>query len=335
MLGMLVRDDNGGLGNLTYDAWRYIRPDVTVIVQSRPCRGKPHPEFFEEAWTHTVRVSNPISDNEWRIIAKLADVWWTAETWYNHNAENIIRESGGTSILYAMPELFSGSTADQIWNPTAYLQNSMPSGTKVVPWPIAVAPSWHKRDGVKTLLHISGGAQLDRNGTLLFLEALKHVKGECLVLMHQPDELHRLNARAFSRLPSNVKVQQTSEYVESMQHLYDKADMLVLPRRYAGLCLPAFEAFANGCLVMMTDTHPQNEWPILPIPCRKQRTSLMKGGKIPLWESSPFDIAAKIDVMLNATKDKVERFSEQGREWAVANSWEALLPVWKKEIDSS
>lgn len=335
MLGMLVRDDNGGLGNLTYDAWRHIRPEVTVVVQARPCRGKPHPEFFEEAWTHTVRVSNPISDKEWEILAGLADVWWTAETWYNQNAENILRNAGCTSILYAMPELFSGSSADRIWNPTNYLQNMMPKGTKVVPWPAPSETSWGKRERVKTILHVSGGAQLDRNGTLLFYEALKHVKSECVVMLHQPDDLHRLNPRVLSRLPSNVHIRQTNEYVESMHHLYAKADMLVIPRRYAGLCLPAFEAFANGCLVMMTDTAPQNEWPIVPIPCRKQRTSLMKGGKIPLWESSPFDIASKIDVMLNADPAQVECFSERGREWAVANSWDSLLPVWKKELDLS
>ena len=51
----------------------------------------------------------------------LADVWWSAETWYSDRAERIMGEAGCRSVLLAMPELFAGSAADEVWNPTDYL----------------------------------------------------------------------------------------------------------------------------------------------------------------------------------------------------------------------
>ena len=91
---MVVRDDNGGLGNLTLEAWKHLRPDVTLVVQSRPCRGEPHPETFEEAWTQVVYADNPVPSSTWEKLSGMADVWWTAETWYNDFAESILKSAG-------------------------------------------------------------------------------------------------------------------------------------------------------------------------------------------------------------------------------------------------
>ena len=328
-LGMLVRDDNGGLGNLTYDAFSNLRPDVTVIVQSRPCRGEPRPHLFEEAWTETICVENPITDTQWETIAPKADIWWTAETWYNDNAESIIKKAGAKTVLYAMPELFSGSSADQIWNPTQYLQNRLPLNSKVVPWPTSPPENWFPKTKVSKILHISGGAQYDRNGTEIFLDSLQYVEGECEIILHQPDGKNlttNLHRRKFAK---GIKINHSTDYEKSLNSYMRWADALVLPRRYAGLCLPAFEAFGYGCLVAMPEVDPQAFWPIIGFQAIKERPRLMKGGKIPMWNMEPFVLAKQINVMLEWDVPTVVRLSEEGRTWAEKNSWENLLETWK------
>jgi glycosyltransferase involved in cell wall biosynthesis len=44
--------------------------------------------------------------------------------------------------------------------------------------------------------------------------------------------------------------------------MYDGFDAMILPRRYAGLCLPMNEALMSGLPVFMTDISPNNK--ILP-----------------------------------------------------------------------
>jgi hypothetical protein len=333
-LGIVVRDDNGGLGNLTYDAFRNLKPATTVVVQSRPCRGEPRPIVFEEAWTSTFLVSNPISDDIWEFLAPQADVWWTAETWYNNHAEKIIEDAGKKSVLYAMPELFSGSTATQVWNPTDYLQSRMPKGSKVVHWPTDPPIKWNARTSIKRVLHISGGAQYDRNGTELFLQALQHVSSSLEVMVHQPDESNQTNDLLHRKMPSNIKMRQNTEYMDSMKVLFQWADLVVLPRRYAGLCLPAFEAFGHGCLVMMPEVDPQAAWPIIGVPAFRERPRLMKGGKIPMWGVEPQMLASRIDAIAGSTIHPIVRASEEGRAWAETRSWERLLPVWETGLQS-
>jgi hypothetical protein len=331
-LGMVVRDDNGGLGNLTYEVWRHLRPEVTMVVQSRPCRGEPHPDLFQAGFTKTINVANPVSRRQWREAAQMADVWWTAETWYCDEAETVLNEAGVRSVLYAMPELFAGSNATEVWNPTQYLHDRLPERAEVVLWPTTVSQQWALRMGVRRIIHLSGGAQYDRNGTELFLEALRRVREPCEVMLHQPDVSHRVPARVLAKLPSNVEVKQTRDYFTNLNSLYRWGDLLVLPRRYAGLCLPAYEMFALGGLVMMPDTSPQNRWPITPCDAVKEQPRRMKGGRVPMVSVDPARLARRLDALLTADVESVVRASEQGRLWAEANSWELRLSEWKERL---
>lgn len=332
-LGMVVRDDNGGLGNLTLEAWRHLRPDVTVVVQARPCRGEPHPGVFEEAWTETVTMPNPMTRRDWRKVAGMADVWWSAETWYCDEAEATIREAGGRSVLYVMPELFGGSDADALWNPTDYLHERLPERARVVDWPLSPPARWEPRTSVRRILHVSGGAAHDRNGTELLVEALRRVRTPCEVLLHQPDVLHRLPPRVLASLPSHVTVKQTTDYATSMGSLYRWADLLVLPRRYAGLCLPALEALGYGTLVMMPDVDPQVRWPIVTVEATQERPVRMKGGRVPMWSVGATTLARRIEDVLAWDEARVLEWSERGRVWTEARSWPVLLPVWRDELE--
>ena len=330
-LGMVVRDDHGGLGNLTYEAFRWLRPGVTLVVQSRPCRGTPRPHVFEEAWTDTYRVGNPVSPRQWRDMAGKADVWWSAETFYSDDAEQLIFEAGSRSVLYAMPELFAGSQADEVWNTTEYLSDRDRLGD-VMHWPTSPPPSWTVRTKVRRLLHLSGGAQYDRNGTQTFLAALRKVKVPCEVMLHQPDTIHQVPARDLADMPDHVVVKQTRDYMGSLSSLYRWADALVLPRRYAGLCLPAFEALGHGCLVVMSEADPQVWWPVMTVPAITRKPARMKGGRIPVVDVDPVVLADRLDGLLTAGVPWVAHQSERGRMWCEARSWERQVGLWRARL---
>ena len=331
-LGMVVRDDNGGLGNLTFEAWRELRPDVTLVVQSRPCRGVPHPGVFEEAWTRTVTVPNPVPRRDWRRVAGMADVWWSAETWYCDEAEAMIRQAGSRSVLYVMPELFAGSDADSLWNPTPYLQSRLPERARVVDWPTSPPQRWEPTTTIRRILHISGGAQADRNGTDLFVEALRRVREPCEVLLHQPDVQNRVPGKVLAGMPPHVRVSQTRDYADNMSSLYKWADLLVLPRRYAGLCLPAFEAMGYGVPVLMPEVDPQAGWPIVGVDAVAERPLRMRGGRVPMWSVDPTVLARRLDGLLSAEPGVVRGVSEAGRAFVEARSWQRMLPVWRDEL---
>jgi glycosyltransferase involved in cell wall biosynthesis len=330
-LGVVVRDDHGGLGNLTSEVFTQMRPEITLVVQSRPCRGEPRPALFEEPWTKTFYTPNPVTTDTWEMMAGMADIWWSAETWYCDDAEQILEKAQCKSILYAMPELFAGSDATEVWNPTEYLTERTRL-SDVVPWPCSPPEKWELRTKISRILHISSGAVGDRNGTATFLAALQKVRTPVEVFLHQPDKEVRVPQRRLASLPANIRVKQTSDYLPSMKSLYQWADMVVLPRKYAGLCLPAFEAFGYGCLVMMPDVDPQVNWPIVGIEAERSRPWRMKGGRIPIWEVSPNLLAERLETVLDWSVHDVVRRSERGRQWAESMSWEALGSLWRERL---
>jgi glycosyltransferase involved in cell wall biosynthesis len=49
-----------------------------------------------------------------------------------------------------------------------------------------------------------------------------------------------------------------TDNIKNRQDLYSGYDAMILPRRYAGLCLPMNEALISGLPVFMTDISPNN-----------------------------------------------------------------------------
>jgi glycosyltransferase involved in cell wall biosynthesis len=103
----------------------------------------------------------------------------------------------------------------------------------------------------KRMLHIAGKAAAnDRNGTESVLEMMRHSKAdfELVIKSQTPINTKRLDPRITVEI-DNVK---------DRQDMYAGFDAMVLPRRYAGLCLPMNEALLSGLPVFMTDISPNN-----------------------------------------------------------------------------
>jgi glycosyltransferase involved in cell wall biosynthesis len=110
-------------------------------------------------------------------------------------------------------------------------------------------------DGPLRVLHIVGKrAFADRNGTDIFIRAIQRATRPIHVTMHSIDEhlpdVVRSRYLSVDRFPSAV---------DDRWEMYRDQHVLVLPRRYGGLCLPALEAAACGLAVVMPDASPNRE----------------------------------------------------------------------------
>jgi glycosyltransferase involved in cell wall biosynthesis len=105
------------------------------------------------------------------------------------------------------------------------------------------------------ILHIAGKkAAKDRNGTESIFEMIKHSKEDYELVIKSQTPLNP-NCK-----DSRVKIEIGNP--ASRENMYDGFDAMILPRRYAGLCLPMNEAPMSALPVFMTNVSPNNK--ILP-----------------------------------------------------------------------
>jgi glycosyltransferase involved in cell wall biosynthesis len=101
------------------------------------------------------------------------------------------------------------------------------------------------------ILHIGGkAASEDRNGTKSVVDMLKYAEENFQVVIR-------------TQTPLDIKCDDPRLVIdhrdsESREDMYDCFDAMILPRRYAGLCLPMNEALMSGLPVFMTDISPNN-----------------------------------------------------------------------------
>jgi hypothetical protein len=103
----------------------------------------------------------------------------------------------------------------------------------------------------KRILHIAGKkAAKDRNGTESVLAMMKSSKEDYELVIKSQTPLNLICK------DSRVKIEIGDP--DNRQDMYTGFDAMVLPRRYAGLCLPMNEALMSALPVFMTDVSPNN-----------------------------------------------------------------------------
>ena len=125
-LGMIARCDDGGLGTMTWEFWRRMRPDYTILVMmGERARGEDHPERYEGGG---VVWHNHGPELDRRLASRLlrhADVVYTAETAYADDFWHRANLAGTPTVLHAMPELYDLRNDPQhrpsfVWAPTEW-----------------------------------------------------------------------------------------------------------------------------------------------------------------------------------------------------------------------
>lgn len=331
-LGLIVRCDMGGLGIQTHALWKHLRPEKTLVVEmpEGSGRGKQRPEIYAGDYNAHIEhhVTTHLPPNIITNFCNDLDVLLTVEGMYGDPNWEAAKRFGTTVCLEANPELYDKSRyhADRIAVPTDWALERMPQGTTVLPHPIDLPARWQQRTSIKKIGHFAAPAMLDRNGTEIFMQSLTLIKEPVKVLVHSPGVPSPEGSTRFQLGMCDVTWQHS--YLSDPWDFMGSIDMLVIPRRYGGLCLPAQEAAARGILLCMTDLSPQTGWPCLRTTVTPDIVYPMKGGEYNVWKPDARSIAHAITNAVRTCDAGYQ--SGVSRKWAESLSWDALLPAWER-----
>lgn len=327
-LGVVARFDEGGLGVMTWEAARHLAPDELMLVECPPCRGEEHRERFAGLAPSVRYVSHPsqLGDSaRWAAFVEACDVIYTAETTYLPDLHVLCAAAGVRLVVHAMPELYDSGSKPlfDVWAPTSWLQPLLPASTQLVPVPVdRVRCASRPITEVRTMLHVSSPAMLDRNGTELVRAALPYCQHPFELLISGP-----------GKPPEPVTVGpvivRPIEPVRDYWRLYDDVQALVLPRRYGGLSLPMQEAASCGLPIVSINVEPQKRWlcPWLAVPEHRLTSARMKGGQINVWSCDPKLLAQRIDALVACDPAPAVTASEL---WAHSLDWERWAGIYRR-----
>jgi len=308
-LGIIARSDNTGLGNQTRELVYMLNPDKVMLINSQSFnKNKQHPEWYDKYNLHPIRGFP--RNNDISAFLRGLDVVLTCETFYNNHFIDVARKMKVKTVLQynyefldmvinprlAIPDVFLGPSTWYL----DHMQELFSNRAKVIHLP---PPINHENfDEVRKenmskahmrLLHVGGkAASEDRNGTHSVIEMLKYSRTdyELVIKTQTPLDIRIKDSR--------IKIEHSDEPVR--ENLYKGFDAMVLPRRYAGLCLPMNEALMSGLPVFMTDISPNNyvlpkDWLAKSEKTGQLRTRMM----LDVYSADPKHLAKIIDNYMN------------------------------------
>ena len=316
---MICRTDNVGLGTLSWEFARHLKPHKILLTHND--KNDSFPERYKDF--NTKEYKN-VLDFQW--LLEDIDIFFTIETPYLWHIIKDCRQKGIKSVLYTMYEMTPDPIPlhfDLYICPSKLDLKYFPDNKVFLPPPIATERLiWRKRTKARTFIHTgSHGGMNMRKGTPLILEAMKYVKSEIEMIIYTWGSTVSQDRR--------VRIKRIN--FQNYWQLWREGDVLVYPQDYNGICLPIIEAMASGLGVITTDIFPFNEY--MPKKLLFRPGELYKTRAAPrLMETdaakiNPIDIAKKIDKIAN--KD-ISEYSLYGRKWAQENSWKVLLPKYEK-----
>ena len=329
-LGLIARADKSGLGYQTRDYYKFLKPDKLILIDLSSLNG--HEQFY--GWYEDAHLIRGIP-NESQVVNLLngIDVLLTAETGYNVKLFKMARERGVKTICVENPEFFDPfkypemAMPDLIILPSVWKMDEIkayaePRGTKVIQLhhPVDRAEFPFTQRFTNKAIHIAGKpATNDRNGTWDFMEA--YPSG---IVTTQSDDLAW-------RIRHKYRHSNVFTNLATPQEIYGKGDVMVLPRRYGGNCLPLNEALSSGMPVIMPDISPNNH--LLP-----------KEWLVSAFKSDSFEPRGRVDIFscnidelrdrIEWVKANIETESKRANEIADTISWQTMLPKWEEAIRS-
>jgi glycosyltransferase involved in cell wall biosynthesis len=308
-LGIIARSDNTGLGNQTKELVDMLKPSKILLIDSTPFnKNTQHPDWYKD---YSCIKSNGFPTlQQIKLFLNEVDTVISCETFYDQNFVKYAQRRGVKTILQYNYELFGNLAAPNLPLPNILLSPSVwhidhvkklfDKQSTVMHLPPPTNPSIFS--GAKEInmskdhnriLHIAGKkAAKDRNGTDTVLEMLKYSKAD-----------YELVIRSQSEIQTDVKDSRLTIEIgnpDNREDMYSGFDAMVLPRRYAGLCLPMNEALMSALPVFMTDISPNNyilpkEWLVESSLVSLFRTKV----RIELFEASKEKLANQIDEYVN------------------------------------
>jgi len=348
-LCIIARADLTGLGQQSRNWVRLLNPDKLIVINSKPFNG--NDQFFE--WynncKNAYRIDGFIQQRDISSILNGIDVLLTFEIPYNYQLISEARRRGIKTIIQNNWEFTDYLQQPQLPLPDLLVNHSYwhlddqrklwPDITEYCPTPLFIEDfndvyeqNLNRSDsktGIKRFLHIAGrNTYLDRNGTDDLLAAIKLIPQDIqfeLVIQTQTTEVKNAD-------DPRITIDKVSQ--SDPKNLYRGFDAFIMPRRYAGGCLPMTEALASGLPVIMTDIDPNDK--ILPsfwlVPAEK-KTTFMARTIIDVYSASHVDLAARIAQFAILSDESMYGYKETARTIAtleyssesVKNKWDCFL----------
>jgi hypothetical protein len=316
-LGIIARSDNTGLGNQTKELVDMLKPSQILLIDSTSFnKNTQHPEWYKDY--SCIKTTGFPTLQQIKLFLKEVDVVISCETFYDQNFSRYAKKYAVKTILQYNYELFGNLAAPNLPLPDILLSPSVwhidhvkklfGQQSKIIHLPPPTNPlifSGAKEINMSKdhnrILHIAGKkAAKDRNGTETVLEMLKYSKAD-----------YELVIRSQSEIETKVKDSRLTIEIgnpDNRENMYSGFDAMVLPRRYAGLCLPMNEALMSALPVFMTDVSPNNyilpkEWLIKSSSIGTFRTKV----RIELFEADTKELAFSIDSYINDKNKNIQK----------------------------
>lgn len=368
-LGLIARADARGLGIQTRSVHDNLNPAKTMVVDCPSAKPLPlRRDWYPDAtWIHGLPTHA-----DFRVWLDGLDVVYTAETAYGGALWDEAERAGVKTVLHVNPEFYDHNDRPTLWvAPSMWHWDQLPSPKQFLPVPIetfqpacmtrdriqvsggnlngedaALRPLAYEtctealhvggtcKDSARNFLHVVGRpATRDRNGTEDLLSSLQHVTAtiRLTVTCQEPGFVENLLGRF--RIPPNVELVVRSGDVQCNTDLYRGQDVLLMPRRFGGLCLPLNEALGFGMPCVLPDISPNNTWLLSDwlVPATHAGQFMVKQNVVDVYSVDHRAYAEKIDVLASDAgfyaKAKVEALELRDQ-----YSWQTLLPTYKKVL---
>lgn len=354
-LGLIARADNSGLGMQTWEFYRHMKPQKTMVVDISHLNGN---RIFPERYPDGLFVAGFPSNQQIDIFLQDLDVVFVAEAPYSYylyeRAKQLdvkvavqynyeffdwfIHPDWPTPDMLIAPSQWHYSHID-LWaqsNNIKHIYLHCPVNREAVPY--------RQISQARTFLHVAGrSASHDRNGTKTVIEASGWLQTDAKILIHFQGEqglahqttMTTADYRAFAEEYGNPdKLTIVTQEFENYADVYAMGDVLVLPRRYGGNCLPLNEALSAGMPALMTDIDPNNKF--LPadwlIPAEKvgqfePRTI------IDIYGAHPKALARAIDNFYEMSELDFAAKNVRAGTIAASISWPVMEPQYRKAFE--
>jgi len=318
-VGLLAFANDGGLGAQTRRLAAMLKPDRVLIVESRGISPNKqfHLEWYKD-YQFFLTNSFPPSNNEIEHFLQGLTHVFCVENPYNFNLLYYAEKMGIKVFCQSNYEFCDNLDKMYLPVPTKFLMPSMwkveemrklfPEKVQYLPPPIdpdefkEARAINSRRSGKRRFLHVIGTpASFDRNGTMDLLDAVKICKADFdLVIKSQ----HPLSMNVFLDDP---RVKYDFNGAETNNELYKDFDVLLLPRRYGGLCLTCNEALMSKMPVVMTNISPNNyllpdHWQVE----SEKKESFFARSPIDIYSSKPESLSDTIEMFCDMSDDDME-----------------------------
>ena len=313
--GCIVRADLSGLGFQTRAIAQLLNPDKILLIDSTPFNDREqHYEWYKDP---IISMGFP-DDALVESFLEGLDAVISCEVPYNNNLYKIARRLGVKTILQPNAELNPHFVSKHIDKPDFFF---LPSSWYEheyqqlrVPYFIIKPPIVQPRKkiqikkdvGTLKVLHFGGRkAAFDRNGTEL-VQNLPEIEGVTI-------DIH----------------DQSENEIVDQRELYETGHQIILiPRRYGGLCLPMLEGLSYGLPVLMPNISPNTDelpkdWLLKALNPRR----VMTKRPIVIFETSVRDMVEHLKKWRDMNQEQYDL--ERHKAYGLYEAHQSQLDKWK------